>query len=375
MPERIRQKLHLAAPKVRGRNNGSTLHSRSRPPRASVGLTMYSFYSEPQIVELEACASNRHFQFEGKTLWPTGGTQASFCDAANLERRQRLPDGPLDNVSNEIRGLPKPIVRESRSPNVRRSEKSRKKACLALLSSLYSSRHIIRWMEKDLASVHAPLWQEHLSPPGYPPGIGSHLVPYSTMKSLAFALPVVLTFVHAVLGATYKQTDSHQGIGFLKSFSHQAISDPTHGRVEYVDQATALSENLTYAFSNTFIIRADHKTKLSANGPGRKSVRIQSHKKYLNHVAVFNIRHMPEGCATWPAVWEVGDDWPNQGEVDIVEGVNNISPNQATLHTAAGKHFSRIFFSELCLLIQMTPRVHNAQHQPPDGRESGSGQL
>lgn len=75
-------------------------------------------------------------------------------------------------------------------------------------------------------------------------------------------------------------------------------------------------------------------------------------------------------CRTWPAAWEVGDDWPNNvsflgdvramsinlcfreryfrviiimeqnynniGQFDIVEGVNGISPNQATLHTSAG---------------------------------------
>lgn len=33
------------------------------------------------------------------------------------------------------------------------------------------------------------------------------------------------------LGATYTQSDSHTGDGFLKSFAHEAISDPTHGRV------------------------------------------------------------------------------------------------------------------------------------------------
>jgi len=49
-----------------------------------------------------------------------------------------------------------------------------------------------------------------------------------------------------------------------------------------------------------------------------------------------NIRHMPQGCATWPAAWEVGPNWPNEGEVDIVEGVNGVGANQATLHTGAG---------------------------------------
>lgn len=45
---------------------------------------------------------------------------------------------------------------------------------------------------------------------------------------------------------------------------------------------------------------------------------------------------MPQGCGTWPAVWELGPDWPQDGEVDIVEGVNDVVPNQSTLHTSPG---------------------------------------
>jgi hypothetical protein len=46
---------------------------------------------------------------------------------------------------------------------------------------------------------------------------------------------------------------------------------------------------------------------------------------------------MPQGCATWPAAWETDEaDWPNSGEVDIIEGVNDVEPNQSTLHTSAG---------------------------------------
>jgi hypothetical protein len=98
----------------------------------------------------------------------------------------------------------------------------------------------------------------------------------------------------------------------------------------YVNQATALAQNLTYAHGNTLILRADHTTAIPATSlTGRNSVRIKSVKTYTTHVAVFDVRHMPEGCGTWPAIWEVQENgWPAGGEVGIVEGVNNVGPNR-----------------------------------------------
>ncbi|TFK32346.1 laminarinase [Crucibulum laeve] len=152
------------------------------------------------------------------------------------------------------------------------------------------------------------------------------------LRGFLFLFPSVLV----VWGATYSQTDSHTGSGFLKSFSVQAISDPTHGRVNYVDAGTAASQNLTYSSGDHFVLRADSKKVLSASGAGRNSVRLQSNKAYTTSVMVFNIRHMPQGCGTWPAVWTVGANWPYQGEIDILEGVNDQGPNQVTLHTDSG---------------------------------------
>lgn len=37
-----------------------------------------------------------------------------------------------------------------------------------------------------------------------------------------------------------------------------------------------------------------------------------------------------------PAFWAVGPNWPNQGEIDIIEGVNDQSNNDMTLHTGPG---------------------------------------
>lgn len=130
--------------------------------------------------------------------------------------------------------------------------------------------------------------------------------------------------------------DSWTGSQFLSGFSFEAISDPTHGRVNYVDAATAASQNLTFASAGHFVIRADAKTVLNPSGPGRNSVRLQSKNQYTTSVQVFNIRHMPQGCGTWPAVWTVGDNWPYNGEIDILEGINDQGADSMTLHTSPG---------------------------------------
>ncbi|KAJ7776304.1 glycoside hydrolase family 16 protein [Mycena metata] len=141
-----------------------------------------------------------------------------------------------------------------------------------------------------------------------------------------------------VLGALYLRQEQVIGRGFFDAFNFEAIPDPTHGRVNYVDETTARRLNLVSATENTFILRADSTTVLNDSAAlGRNSVRIRSNKAYSTHVAVFDIAHMPQGCGTWPAVWETDEaTWPNGGEVDILEGVNDQGTNQVTLHTAPG---------------------------------------
>ncbi|KAM6497182.1 endo-beta-glucanase [Amanita muscaria] len=155
------------------------------------------------------------------------------------------------------------------------------------------------------------------------------------MKLYPTLLFLLGTVTSAVLGTSYFLHDEVVGWDFYTHFDFQNIPDPTHGRVLYVDRPTAITQNLTYACSDAFILRADDKTILDPEGPGRMSVRLQSFRRYKNTVLVWDIRHMPQGCGTWPAVWTDGPDWPNGGEIDIIEGVNDQSPNSATLHTNA----------------------------------------
>lgn len=45
------------------------------------------------------------------------------------------------------------------------------------------------------------------------------------------------------------------------------------------------------------------------------------------------------------ASWMVGSNWPNNGEIDIIEGVNSQSANQMTLHTGDGCSIVPLGFS------------------------------
>ncbi|KAH9925579.1 putative beta-glucanase from glycoside hydrolase family GH16 [Fomitopsis serialis] len=138
----------------------------------------------------------------------------------------------------------------------------------------------------------------------------------------------------SVMAGPYTIAQTNVGSDFFNNFQWENISDPTNGRVEYVTKETAQAKNLTYATDDSFVMRADSTTNLTADGPGRMSNRIKSNTQYNTHVAVFDIRHMPQGCGTWPAVWEADDTvGAASGEIDILEGVNDLAPNSVTLHT------------------------------------------
>jgi hypothetical protein len=87
---------------------------------------------------------------------------------------------------------------------------------------------------------------------------------------------------------------------------------------------------------NDNYIGVDHKSSLLvSNSIGRSSVRIESKQSYTQGLFVVDLKHMPAGaCGTWPAFWSLGSGaWPTNGEIDIIEGVNQNSVNKMVLHT------------------------------------------
>ncbi|KAI5197850.1 glycoside hydrolase family 16 protein [Aureobasidium subglaciale EXF-2481] len=140
----------------------------------------------------------------------------------------------------------------------------------------------------------------------------------------------------------YTLSERWQGTNFFDNFDYHSTPDPAAGFVNYLDQATAESTNLTYAGEASAFLRADSTDTNAKNG--RSSVRITSKKQFHTGLFVFDVKHTPYGCGTWPAVWMADpSDWPGNGEIDVVETVNQGNTgNQMALHTSKGcKMYSR----------------------------------
>lgn len=179
------------------------------------------------------------------------------------------------------------------------------------------------------------------------------------MKSSWFSFPAlsyVTTTTFAFIpfqtspppASPYQLAYDYSGANFINNFQFYHDKDPTNGHVEYVDLATAnstglagflkvLDTNATANATGPVFLGVDYKTKSPT--AGRKSVRAYSVQKFNQSLVIADILHMPAPvCGTWPAYWMLGSGatWPEAGEIDILEGVNDYAINHYTLHTKPG---------------------------------------
>ncbi|EIW77172.1 glycoside hydrolase family 16 protein [Coniophora puteana RWD-64-598 SS2] len=111
----------------------------------------------------------------------------------------------------------------------------------------------------------------------------------------------------------------------------------TQGNVTWVSQSVAASQDLAYVNNNGHaILKVDNTTNVPSGGR-RNSIRITSQDTYaLGSLWIIDLDHIPYGCSVWPAFWTFGPNWPEDGEIDIIEGINLMSSNQMALHTTSG---------------------------------------
>ncbi|CAI6279834.1 unnamed protein product [Periconia digitata] len=131
--------------------------------------------------------------------------------------------------------------------------------------------------------------------------------------------------------AGYVLEDDYMSKDFYSEFSFFTGPDPTNGFVNYVDQSKGKSMGLFQSGKASWGV--DTKSK---DPGGRASIRLESKKTYNKGLIVIDVAHMPFGCGTWPAFWTFGPNWPNSGEIDIIEGVHDQESNAIALHTSSG---------------------------------------
>ncbi|KIL69297.1 glycoside hydrolase family 16 protein [Amanita muscaria Koide BX008] len=145
--------------------------------------------------------------------------------------------------------------------------------------------------------------------------------------------------IHARRNASkYTLQDYYKGQSFLDDWDYFTGGDPTGGNVVYLNRDDAVAKNLTYVQPDgVTMLAVDDYSDVPAGG-NRNSVRIQTKKSYSGGLFIADFWAMPHGCSVWPAYWSIGPNWPDAGEIDIIEGINNQTTNQYTLHSAPGSN-------------------------------------
>jgi len=99
----------------------------------------------------------------------------------------------------------------------------------------------------------------------------------------------------------------------------------------------AFAQGLVYVNNaGNAILKVDDVSNVAPNQK-RNTVRITTQAAYnVGSLWIADIIHLPFGCSVWPAFWTKGSLWPDDGEIDIIEGINLVSQNQMALHTLPG---------------------------------------
>ncbi|KAF2400425.1 beta-1,3-1,4-glucanase, partial [Trichodelitschia bisporula] len=147
------------------------------------------------------------------------------------------------------------------------------------------------------------------------------------------ALIVALSSIPTGL-AGYVLQDEYNPSNFFDMFNFYSGPDPTEGFVKMLDRPSAQSAGLIMNNASGAYLGVDH---INVTPQGRPSLRLESKKTYTGGLIIADIAHMPGSiCGAWPAYWTIGPNWPSNGEIDIIEGVNSGKTNAMTLHTNPG---------------------------------------
>ncbi|PCH43197.1 glycoside hydrolase family 16 protein [Wolfiporia cocos MD-104 SS10] len=154
------------------------------------------------------------------------------------------------------------------------------------------------------------------------------------MKTALLATSILSLSASGALGA-YQLAKEYSGQSFFDDWEFYGAPDlTTDGDVNWVTEANATAEHLAYVNgAGHAIIKVDNSTDVPYPDK-RDTVRITTEDTFpLGSVFIIDAYHLPYGCSVWPSFWTKGPNWPDGGEIDIIETINLMKTNQYALHT------------------------------------------
>lgn len=142
--------------------------------------------------------------------------------------------------------------------------------------------------------------------------------------------------LYRVKTGPYVLMESAHGQSFIESFEFLDGPDSlgSAGYNTYVGYERAKAFNL---FNITNIDGMDYvyiSSQSTKQGP-RESIRLEGKRRYNSGLFILDVDRTPAGCGIWPAFWLTDEtDWPKNGEIDILEGINTQRTAKTALHTS-----------------------------------------
>lgn len=136
---------------------------------------------------------------------------------------------------------------------------------------------------------------------------------------------------HLKRASGYKLTTHAAGQDFFDLFDFDSHSS-NGGIANFVDKETAWKEGLLEVKHNKAHIRVSDKDK----GGMRDAVKLVTKQRYSEGLYVWDVERMPQTCGSWASLWSTGENWPQGGEIDLIEYVSHQSMNSFSVHTGEG---------------------------------------
>jgi len=136
----------------------------------------------------------------------------------------------------------------------------------------------------------------------------------------------------------YKLVERQEGLNFFNfyTFYDGPDSEGSAGYNTYVSKEKAQELGIVGVMNDSATNEEYVFMKSSPTDRGpRSSIRLEGIRRFDRGLFILDLRHMPNGPGVWPAFWLTDEtNWPYNGEIDIVEGINFQSVAKTALHTS-----------------------------------------